>query len=570
MTAPHTFASGVPVSVGDHAELSSIAAWLDEPDTRSLLRRGQAEGRYPEQALAELHARGLARLFGPDATAWHLNALLAALARVDGSLAITVGVNALALLPIHLAATPRLRARVLQEVEAGAMAAMLLTEWSHGSDLLANATTARPHGDGFVIDGRKALINGGRRHDLLTVLARTRPPSPGAAAYGDHTLFWIPRGPGIEALGRHPTLPTRGADISEVELRGVEVGRDQVIGAVGDGFSVVRRTLCLSRAGIAALAAGATAGMLAQALHHARTRELYGAPILELDAIADHVAELAELEAQCAAVSLRATAFANAFGTAAAPMTAVAKLVVPRLAERAADLGRRVLGSRALLEDHDFARFVRDVTLYGIFDGTQHVMLEELSFVLERIVRGRRLDDGDPLARSRQAWTTGPRRLSELDAPRRSLRVLDPRRVADALAHGRFEWSSALPALAHQLVRTYERLGGQRTTSLQSIRFACAEASAWLDVGFACAELGDPQLCAEVGRPHPVRTLALDASGSRRVLAVCTRLRHLSALGPADEPDPLADVQRRLTRIAFEARRRLVAEIRRPDSRFGT
>src|SRR5690606_25324916 len=155
------------------------------------LARGQAEGHYPQEALAALQIRGLPQMFGPNATAWHVNALLANLAAVDGSLAVTVGVNALALLPVHLDAAPDLRTRVFSRVEAGDMAGMLLTEWAHGSDLLANETTARAHRDGFVIDGRKALINGGRRHELLTVLARTRPSSKGAAAYGDHTLFWL-------------------------------------------------------------------------------------------------------------------------------------------------------------------------------------------------------------------------------------------------------------------------------------------------------------------------------------------------------------------------------------------
>ena len=98
------------------------------------LARGQAEGHYPREAMDALHVRGLPQMFGPGATAWHVNALLAELAAVDGSLAITVGVNALALLPIHLDATPDLRARVFSRVEAGDMAAMLLTEWAHGSD----------------------------------------------------------------------------------------------------------------------------------------------------------------------------------------------------------------------------------------------------------------------------------------------------------------------------------------------------------------------------------------------------------------------------------------------------
>jgi alkylation response protein AidB-like acyl-CoA dehydrogenase len=558
----HSFWNGVPDSVREDEVLVSMAEYLAQPETKEMLRRTQAEGQYPSQAVSALHSRGLGRLFGPEASAWHLSTLYAELAAADGTLAITVGVNALALLPIYLDATPALRARVLERVQEGGMAAMLLTEWAHGSNLLRNETTARPKGTGFVIDGRKALINGGRRHDLLTVLARTRTSTSGRAAYGDHTLFWVERGPGVEALGRHPTLPTRGADISQVGLSGVEVGADQVIGSVGDGFSVIRRTLSLSRGGISALAAGAAAGMLSQTIAYAHTRDIYGGPILELDAIADHVAELQELEAQCAAVSLRATAFANAFGRAAAPMTAAAKLVAPRLAERAADVGRMVLGSRALLEDHDFARFVRDVTLYGIFDGTHHVMLEELCFSLDRLGRQRRLDAASPLERSEEAWTTEPRPLVELGRRTTSLRLIDPRRLAVELADsGSWSWLDALPRLADELLHTRQRLEGAGRWSLQAVRFQLAEAMAWLDVSFACAEVGDTALLRRFDRPASPDALALDAGGCRRAHALCARLRFLTSLDPTAEADHLADVETQLARLAFETRRRLISAL---------
>ncbi len=560
MTAVPHFWQSCPSSVAEHESLRAITEHVAQPSVRAVLRDGQQRGEYPQRVLGRLEELGLSQLFGPEATAWHLGALQAELAAADGTLAITVGVSGLALLPVHLDGSPELRRRVFERVAMGERGAMLLTEWAHGSDLLANETRARACAGGFRLEGRKSLINGGSRHALLTVLARTRDRSMDTAqdrraALGDHTLFWAPRDTSVVAIARHQTLPTRGADIAQVELRGTEVGADAIIGAQGDGFSVVRRTLSISRGGIAALAAGAVAATAAQARTYAQTREVYGAPILELDAIADHVAELAELNAECSAIALRATAFANAFGVDAAPQTAAAKLVTPRLAERATDLARRVLGSRALLEDHDLARFIRDVPLYGIFDGTQHVMLEELGFGLDRLARGRRLDDADSVARARAAWTTAPRRLSELGRPPARLRPIDPRRHAAALASGaHWSWAATLPALLETLFELRQRLLDSGAWAKQSIRFLAAEALAWTEGCFACLELADPGI-APLVRDKAARDAELfEAAGCRRALAIAARLQTLAA-AVAWRPSALGEHRATLAERSFLLRR---------------
>lgn len=535
MTAVPHFWRACPPSVQAHGQLGEIVEHVANPEVRERLREGQHEGRYPQAVLDELHARGLSGLFGRDATAWHLGALQAELAAADGTLAITVGVNGLALLPIHLDASDELRERVLERVAGGEMGAMLLTEWAHGSDLLANETRAVRTSDGYRIEGAKALINGGARHRLLTVLARTRDrelrtPQDRRAALGDHTLFWLERNNSVVATARHPTLPARGADISQVELRGASAGADAIIGREGDGFAVVRRTLTVSRGGIAALAAGATAAVHAQARAYAHSRVVYGAPIAQLDAIADHLAELAELDAECSAIAARATAFANAFGLDAAPHTAAAKLIAPRIAERATDLARRVLGSRALLEDHDLARFIRDVPLYAIFDGTQHVMLEELSFGLDRLARGRRLDDANPLERARAAWTTAPRPLRELGRLETRMRPIDPRRYARALAHrSEWRWLSSLPSLVDELFALRHRLAESGGWSRQSIRFGAAEALAWLEGCFACVELADAGNAPDLQSTSVPDPAIFEAAAARRMLALLRRLEDLGA-----------------------------------------
>ena len=108
--------------------------------------------------------------------------------------------------------------------------------------------------------------------------------------------------------------------------------------------------------------------------------------------------------------------------------TAAAKVVGTMFAEKTIDEGRRVLASRALLEDLPYASFARDVLLYGVFDGTIHVMLEELAFRFERFATAGP-DGKDPMSQERHAWTCEPRRLSECGANVPVAR-LDLRRLA--------------------------------------------------------------------------------------------------------------------------------------------
>src|SRR5258708_36510067 len=77
-------------------------------------------------------------------------------------------------------------------------------------------------------------------------------------------------------------------------------------------------------------------------------------------------------------MSLKATAMTNACGVGAAHYTCAAKYACCLLAEELVTEGRQIHGGYALLTEHPYAALVGDVLLYGIFDGTSHLMLDQL------------------------------------------------------------------------------------------------------------------------------------------------------------------------------------------------
>lgn len=556
MLALPTWIRLCPVDVMRDPVLSGAAELLAAPETRATLLAGQAAGEYPQATVAELQRMGLASLFTAGADVFRLCALNSLSAAADGSLAITLGVNALALLPVHLGGSPQLQRRVFDRVERGAFCGLLLTELDHGSNLLRNQTSAAPDGDGFRVTGEKHLINGATRHDLLISLLRTA--SGNAIAFGDFSVFVVERDATVEPLPRWSTLPARAADISGVRFHGTRVGRDDLVGEIGGGFNLIQRALTLSRGGIGALASGCASGAAAIARGYAHTRDVYGGPIVALDAIADHLARQAELDLAAAAMSVKAVLAANVLGIGAAVYTAAAKFACCALAEESVEQGRRVVSSRALLADQPYERFVRDVLLYGVFDGTSHLMLNELAARLPQIAKPREGDE--PALTQIRALLSAPPRplptLGEQRAPPRPIDLAAHVRALDALPGG--VSLAPLVALTDGLTELVRGLRGHKAWSDQGVRFPLAEALAWLECQVALVELGDPARRAALGAPElPAgQDLGDILRGALAGLGLRARARLLEAAAAAELPVPgdMSFVERELTAQRAAAR----------------
>lgn len=405
-------------------------------------------------------------------------------------------------------AGPELLARVQRRVREGALAGLLLTELAHGSNLLRNAVTATPVSGGWRLDGEKDLINGGNEHALLVTLARTRPPANAGAAplqaLSDFSLFVVERGaaPGVTPLPRWRTLPVHAADIAGVRFEGRVVTAADLVGAEGGGFRLVRRTLTVSRGGIASLAAGTAARAVDLALAWARGRDVWGAPILTLGPVAEHLLRALALEQACAAVALHAAAACNARGPGAGVATAAAKLAGCALAEECVREAAHVLGGRALLEELPFARLLRDVPLYGVFDGTRHIVADELA--------SRLAEPPDPSADA--AGCRDALRALYAGRPRPALEALRGPAPAWSLPlPARLEALAGLPgdgapgplaAAARALEAAVQALvQAGRWDQDGGLRHAAAEAAAELEALAAASELACPERRAALGLP---------------------------------------------------------------------
>jgi alkylation response protein AidB-like acyl-CoA dehydrogenase len=257
----------------------------------------------------------------------------------------------------------------------GEIGALALSEWDRGSDLLNNECVATREGDSFVLRGVKGPINGGSLGSYVIVLARTRDPSDASS----QTLFLLDRRTeGISADHPFPSIGYRNMDLARVTLNDVHVPASAVLGQVGEGFLQVRRTLEISRSGVAAMTCGALATTAALAVEHARARQLYHAPIANLPSVRTLVARCVARLALGTALVRTAVHAVGRWAGSARDWTCAAKWMLPVLLERNVHDAGTVLGARSLMEDLPLARLRRSAPLLAIFDGSALLQLDEL------------------------------------------------------------------------------------------------------------------------------------------------------------------------------------------------
>ena len=166
------------------------------------------------------------------------------------------------------------KAKLLPGICAGERLMALALEESHRHDPYGLASSARAEGDAFILHGTKTFVLDGHVADQLIVAARTS----GAPGERDGiSLFLVDRGSDGLALTRTRMVDSRNA--ANLELRGLRVGRDALIGALGGGAQLLDATLDIARIGLAAEMLGGARECFERTLGYLKTREQFGVPI---------------------------------------------------------------------------------------------------------------------------------------------------------------------------------------------------------------------------------------------------------------------------------------------------
>jgi hypothetical protein len=273
--------------------------------------------------------------------------------------------------PILRSAKPEIREAWIPRLAAGeAVAAFALSEPQAGSDAAALGLRADRDGAGYRLTGTKIWISNAPEADVYTVFART---TEGAGARGV-TAFAVPRG--SEGLSGEALAFLSPHPIGRLELDGVFVGVEQVLGDVDGGFGVAMETLDLFRPSVGAFAVGMAQAALEAAVAHAARREAFGRRLSEFQAVAH---QLADVATRVQAARLLVHHAAAAYDAGVRPVrqaSAMAKLFATEAAQHAVDVAIQVHGARALEKGHLLEHLYREVRAPRIYEGASEVQRE--------------------------------------------------------------------------------------------------------------------------------------------------------------------------------------------------
>jgi pimeloyl-CoA dehydrogenase small subunit len=189
---------------------------------------------------------------------------------------------------LRLAGSASQQAAILPEVAAGRMIlAFAHSERQARYDLSDVLTTARPAAGGWVLDGAKSVVAHGGVADRLIVSARV---SGGRDDPNGIGLFLVDAKANGVARRSYPMRD--GTRAAEIALNGVEVAREDALGEPGAAFPVIERVVEAGIAATSAEAVGAMETMHAMTLEYLKTRQQFGRPIGQNQALQHRAAEM--------------------------------------------------------------------------------------------------------------------------------------------------------------------------------------------------------------------------------------------------------------------------------------
>lgn len=272
--------------------------------------------------------------------------------------------------PILRFGTEAQKARFLPKMAAGAwIGGFALTEPQAGSDASAIRTRARREGDHYVIDGAKQFITNGQNGDVVIVFAVT---DPGAGKKGISAFIVPTDTPGYQVVRVEEKLGQHASDTCALAFEGMRVPVENRLGAEGEGYRIALANLEGGRIGIAAQAVGMARAAFEAARDYARERQAFGKPILEQQAVAFKLADMATQIAAARGLVLQAASLREA-GRPCLAEASMAKLFASEMAERVASDAIQIHGGYGYLADYPVERIYRDLRVCQIYEGTSEV-----------------------------------------------------------------------------------------------------------------------------------------------------------------------------------------------------
>jgi len=333
--------------------------------------------RFPKEAIEEMAELGLFGMLVPEQyggsdTGYVAYAMaLEEIAAGDGACSTIMSVhNSVGCVPILKFGSEAQKQQFLKPLASGAMlGAFALTEPQAGSDASSLKTRARLDGDHYVLNGSKQFITSGQNAGVVIVFAVTDPE----AGKRGISAFIVPTDtPGYQVARVEDKLGQHASDTCQIVFDNVRVPLANRLGEEGQGYKIALANLEGGRIGIASQAVGMARAAFEVARDYANERQSFGKALIEHQAVAFRLADMATKIAVARQMVLHAAALRDA-GRPALVEASMAKLFASEMAEKVCSDALQTLGGYGYLSDFPLERIYRDVRVCQIYEGTSDI-----------------------------------------------------------------------------------------------------------------------------------------------------------------------------------------------------
>ena len=336
-----------------------------------------AESKFPEKTFRELGKMDLLGLFidskyggaGADYRSYVLTT--EEIARACGSTALSYAAHcSLGTNPIYLFGTERQKQKYLKKLTAGEhIGCWALTEPGTGSDAAAQKTRAVLQGDEWVLNGTKQFITNATHADIAIVIAMTD-PTLGRKGISSFIVEKGTKGMCVSKIENK--LGMRGSPTASLTFEDCRIPRENLLGQPGEGYKQALITLDGGRISIGALALGIAQAAFDAALSYAKQREAFGQPIGKFQFIQGYLADMS-VQISAARMLLYHAAWLKDNRKRVTLEACQAKLFASEMASRVCNLAVQIHGGYGYIADFPLERYLRDVKLCEIGEGTSEI-----------------------------------------------------------------------------------------------------------------------------------------------------------------------------------------------------
>jgi len=321
----------------------------------------------------ELPALGIPVEYGGAGADMVTQAIMAEeIARVCASMAVTLLISKLSMLPVMNWGSEDLKREYLPKIASGEFqGSYCLSEADAGSDVAAMRTRAVRDGDHYVLNGAKHWITNAGVSDVYTVFAVTDPE----AGRRGISCFLVEADWGVEVAPTEDKMGLRGSPTAGISFNDVRVPATHLVGEEGSGFTIAMHTLDRSRPTIGSQAVGIAQGAVDAAADYMRERKAFGKTIADLQGLRFMLADMAMKTEVARTMTYRACSLIDN-GDPEGELTmmgAMAKCFASDTAMAVTTDAVQLLGGYGYTKDFPVERFMRDAKITQIYEGTNQI-----------------------------------------------------------------------------------------------------------------------------------------------------------------------------------------------------